>query len=63
MRTRWIIAMGATAVGAVWIGQGLGLLTGRSFMVGDWRWALAGAVLVTIGLAAGFSAWRARRPS
>jgi hypothetical protein len=49
------------AVGAVWIGQGLGLLRGSSFMVDDVRWAVAGAVCVVVG-AAGLWASR-RRPS
>jgi len=36
-------------VGLVWVGQGLGLLRGSSFMVDDTRWALAGAAAVVIG--------------
>jgi hypothetical protein len=39
------------AVGAIWIGQGLGLLRGSSFMVDDVRWAVAGAVTAVIGIA------------
>jgi hypothetical protein len=46
MRIRWIGAVGLAAVGLVWIGQGLGLLRGSSFMVDDVRWAVAGAVLL-----------------
>lgn len=45
-RVRWIGAAGLAAVGLVWIGQGLGLLRGSSFMVDDIRWAIAGAVLL-----------------
>jgi len=63
MQTRWLIALGATAVGLVWLAQGLGILTGSSFMVGDGRWAIAGAGLVVFGIVVGVSAWRARRPS
>jgi hypothetical protein len=37
-------------VGLVWIGQGLGILRGSSFMVDDIRWAIAGAVMVVTGL-------------
>jgi hypothetical protein len=37
-------------VGLVWIGQGLGLLRGSSFMVDDIRWAIAGTATVVIGL-------------
>jgi len=46
--------------GAIFIGQGLGLLQGRSFMVGDRSWAVIGAVLVVAG--AGL-AWRFGRAS
>ena len=53
--------MGATAVGAVWLLQGLGVLTGSSFMVGDPLWAVAGAVLIAVGVAFAISAWRSRR--
>ena len=58
MRTRWIVAAGLAAVGLVWIGQGLGLLRGSSFMVNDLRWAVAGAVMLLIG---GALAWTAVR--
>ena len=37
-------------VGLVWIGQGLGILRGSSFMVDDIRWAIAGGVMVVTGL-------------
>lgn len=50
MRTRWTVAIGLAVVGLVWIGQGLGLLRGSSFMVDDRRWAVAGLVLVAGGL-------------
>jgi hypothetical protein len=36
-------------VGLVWIGQGLGLLRGSSFMVDDIRWAVAGLVALVLG--------------
>jgi hypothetical protein len=36
-------------VGLVWIGQGLGLLHGSSFMVDDIRWAGAGLVALVLG--------------
>lgn len=61
MRTRWLVALGSTLVGLVWIAQGLGILTGRSFMVGDPRWAVAGLVVVIVGVVAAISAGR-RRP-
>ncbi len=46
------------AVGLVWVGQGLGLLRGSSFMVDDVRWAMIGLVLVAAGA---LVAWRTRR--
>jgi len=60
MRTRWVLAAGLAAVGLVWIGQGLGLLRGSSFMVGDPRWAIAGAVLLIAGVLLGWAALRGR---
>ena len=60
MRTRWIVAVGLAATGLVWIGQGIGLLQGSSFMVGDPRWAVAGVVLVAAGLVVGWTALRKR---
>ncbi len=56
MRTRWVLAAGLAAVGLVWIGQGLGLLRGSSFMVDDPRWAIAGAVLLIAGVLLGLAA-------
>ncbi len=38
-------------IGAVWIGQGLGLIKG-SFMTGSNVWAVIGALCVLAGLAA-----------
>ena len=49
MRGRLIAGVLLSLVGLVWIGQGLGLLRGSSFMVDDMRWAVAGAVAVVIG--------------
>jgi hypothetical protein len=47
-------------VGLVFIGQGLGLIRNRSFMVDDVRWAVIGAVMVVGCLV--FAAWdRTRR--
>jgi hypothetical protein len=61
MRTRWIIAAVLLLVGAVWIGQGLGIFRGSGFMDGDTRWALIGAVLAVAGIAIAWTAFRARR--
>ena len=49
MRGRLIAGVLLLLVGLVWVGQGLGLLRGSSFMVDDTRWALAGAAAVVIG--------------
>ena len=48
--TRLTLAIVVTAVGAVWVGQGLGLIRGRSFMVDDPTWAWIGAATALIGL-------------
>jgi len=45
-----ILSAALVVAGAVFIGQGLGLLQGRSFMVNDRSWAVIGAVLVVVGL-------------
>lgn len=55
--SRWVVPFVVVAVGLVWIGQGLGLLRGSSFMVDDVRWSIIGAALVVAGAAL---AWRAR---
>jgi len=50
MRSRLIAGILLALVGAVWIGQGFGLLRGSSFMVDDIRWAAFGAVLLAAGV-------------
>lgn len=60
-RTHPVVGFVLVAVGAIWVGQGLGLLRGGSFMVDDIRWALAGTVLVLIGVSLLVRARRARR--
>jgi hypothetical protein len=60
MRTRWTAAFALAAVGLVWVGQGLGVLRGSSFMVGDVRWAVAGAVLLAGSATLGWFALRNR---
>jgi hypothetical protein len=44
-------------VGLIFIGQGLGIITGRSIMVGDRTWAVIGALLVLAGAWIGRRAW------
>ena len=48
MDGRRIAAVLMGLVGLVWIGQGLGLLRGSSFMVDDLRWAAAGTALLVV---------------
>ena len=60
MRTRGIVAAGLAAIGLVWIGQGLGLLRGSSFMVDDSRWAIAGFALLAAAALVGWAALRGR---
>lgn len=62
MRIRWIVIIALGLVGAVWIGQGLGLIRGSSFMTGDPRWAAIGAVMVAVAVALGVIERRRRRP-
>ena len=61
MRTRWIVAAGLTAVGLVWIGQGLGFLRSSSFMTDDVRWAVAGVAMLTVGSILAWTAIRGAR--
>jgi hypothetical protein len=56
-RSAYIAAGLLIVVGAIFVGQGLGILRGSSFMVGDPRWAVIGAALIVLG---GLLAWRAR---
>jgi predicted Co/Zn/Cd cation transporter (cation efflux family) len=60
MRGRMITAAVLAVVGLAWIGQGLGLLRGSSFMVGDPIWAAIGAALVVAAVAVAVTAWRRR---
>ena len=61
MRTRWILAGFFVLAGTVWVLQGLGILQGSGFMVGDRTWAIAGAGLIVLGIAVGWTALRGRR--
>jgi uncharacterized membrane protein len=48
-------------IGAVFVAQGLGILRGSSFMVGDPTWVLIGAAMIALGAVLGWRA-RAQRP-
>jgi hypothetical protein len=65
MRTQVITGISLVFVGAIWIGQGLGLLRSSSFMVDEPFWAVAGLLFVVAGLALVLIAWwgRERPPS
>lgn len=56
-RSAYIAAGLLIVVGAIFVGQGLGVLRGSSFMVGDVRWAIIGAIFIALGA---LLAWRAR---
>ena len=62
LRARVIAGVASVLVGLVWIGQGLGLLRGSSFMVDDVRWALIGLVAVIVGVGLVLSARRRAGP-
>ena len=50
MQRSALIAAGLLIVlGAVFVGQGLGILRGSSFMVGDPTWAIIGAAMIGLG--------------
>ena len=59
-RSPLILAGPLVVVGAIFVGQGTGLLQGSSFMVGDGRWALIGLVSLIAGLVLGWRSWRGR---
>lgn len=49
-RSAAIWAVVLIAVGAIFVGQGLGLIRSRSFMTDDSRWAIIGGALLVAGL-------------
>lgn len=55
-----VVAVAVALTGAVWLLQGLGVLTaGDSFMTGDPTWAVVGVVFIVGGVLLG--AWTRRR--
>jgi hypothetical protein len=55
-----IVGALAVLLGGVWILQGLNILPG-SFMTGDIKWAVYGAILAVAGI--GVILWARRRPA
>ena len=60
-RNRALGAILLIATGLIWIGQGTGLLSGSSFMVGDPFWAWLGLAAVAGGAFVGWLAYRSPR--
>ena len=61
-RGRLLTAASLVVVGLIWIGQGLGLLRGSSFMTDEPFWVVAGALFVAAGAALALIEWRHPRP-
>ena len=61
MRIRWFLIVAMGLVGAVWVGQGTGLIRGQGFMTDDVRWAVIGAVLIVVAIVLGLNERRRRR--
>ena len=49
-RTRAIGGAVLIATGGVWLGQGTGLISGSSFMVGDPLWIIFGVLAIVVGI-------------
>lgn len=48
MRARMIIGLILIVIGAVWFGQGIGVIHG-SFMTGEVLWAVIGVIAIFLG--------------
>jgi hypothetical protein len=46
-----VVGLVMTAIGIIWILQGLNLAFRRGFMVGDYHWTIYGAILAVLGIA------------
>lgn len=55
-----VVAVLVGLTGTVFIGQGLGIITGGSVMVGDRTWAVIGAVMVVAAIWVGRRTWLRR---
>ena len=60
MRVALVIGIVLCAVGAVWIGQGIGTIHG-SFMTGEEIWAVIGGATLLVGIALLSGVARVRR--
>jgi hypothetical protein len=60
VRSSWFIAGALIVVGFIWIGQGLGILGGSSFMTGERVWAWLGVGLIVAGVGTGIWAFTTR---
>ena len=56
----YVLAAILAVIGIVWILQGLSILKGGSFMVGQSLWAIIGAAVLALAL--GMVWWGNRRP-
>jgi uncharacterized membrane protein len=62
MQRSALIAAGLLiVVGGIFVGQGLGILRGSSFMVGDPTWAVIGAAMIVVGAVLAW--WSRRQPA
>jgi hypothetical protein len=59
-RSAYIAAGLLIVIGSIFVVQGLGILRGSSFMVGDARWAVIGVVLIVLGAVLGLRAGQRR---
>lgn len=56
-KVKWPLIVVLTAVGLVWVGQGIGLIEG-SFMTGEPTWTIIGAAMVAAAVVLAVSARR-----
>jgi glucose dehydrogenase len=60
MRTRLLVAVVMALIGLVWIAQGLAIVGGSGFMIGNPFWAVVGVVLIALAAVIVWSANRSR---